>query len=86
MALVLKESSNATTIGEQTFGKGVAQDLILYKDGSALKYTNHKRYGSNKTNIDINQKGILPDHQITLNQNQRNKRRQDNQLEFAIKR
>jgi carboxyl-terminal processing protease len=43
MALVLSEYDRATLVGEQTFGKGTAQSLIDYNDGSSFKYTIYER-------------------------------------------
>ena len=39
LALTLQEVANATVIGTQTFGKGTAQEVITYWDGSILKLT-----------------------------------------------
>ncbi|MFA6024553.1 MAG: S41 family peptidase [Candidatus Gracilibacteria bacterium] len=39
LALTLQEVAGATVIGTQTFGKGSAQEIITYWDGSLLKLT-----------------------------------------------
>lgn len=39
LALTLQEAADVTVIGKQTFGKGSAQELITYWDGSILKMT-----------------------------------------------
>jgi len=52
MALGLREYQNAVLVGETTFGKGSAQDVILYTDGSGFKYTSyHRLSGKNKVSI-----------------------------------
>ncbi len=58
-ALVLRDKGGAYLIGEQTYGKGVVQQLIPFSDGSALKVTIAKWYSPKGTNI--NKVGIKPD-------------------------
>ena len=55
---ILKDYKRATVIGEKTYGKGVAQSIIPFKTGDALKVTIAK-YSTPK-NDDINKKGIEP--------------------------
>lgn len=55
----LQDHKAATIIGEQTFGKGVVQDLIPYSDGSALKLTIAAWFTPNGHSI--NKMGITPD-------------------------
>jgi carboxyl-terminal processing protease len=63
LALSLQEQRNATIVGTQTFGKGVAQELIQYWDGSALRVTVAQWLSGNHTSI--NGVGVTPDIQIT---------------------
>ncbi len=60
--LALRDQVDARVIGEQSFGKGVEQQLIPFSDGSALKVTVGKWYSPNGTNI--NKKGITPDQKV----------------------
>lgn len=62
-ALALRDSAGAYLIGEQSFGKGVVQQLIPFSDGSSLKVTVAKWYSPKGTNI--NETGIKPDKTVT---------------------
>lgn len=62
-ALALRDQAGAYIIGEQSFGKGVVQQLIPFSDGSALKVTVAKWYSPKGTNI--NETGIKPDEAVT---------------------
>lgn len=55
----LKDYGIATLVGKKSFGKGVAQELRTYKDGSLLKYTVSNWL--TPSGININKQGILPD-------------------------
>jgi carboxyl-terminal processing protease len=68
-------------VGEKSFGKGSAQQLFEYNDGSSLKFTIAKWY-SGKNGRTIDKVGIKPDFEIVLDEA---KFRQgiDNQLEYA---
>jgi carboxyl-terminal processing protease len=61
-ALALRDQVGARLIGEKTYGKGVVQQLISFRDGSTLKVTIAKWYSPKGTNID--QKGITPDQEV----------------------
>jgi carboxyl-terminal processing protease len=68
-------------VGKTSYGKGSAQQLYDYADGSSFKYTVAKWYsGKNKRSIDM--VGIKPDFEIELDVE---KYRQgiDNQMDFA---
>ncbi|USN57423.1 MAG: hypothetical protein H6766_03110 [Candidatus Peribacteria bacterium] len=78
LALVLQDYGIATLVGETTFGKGTAQSIIDYDDGSSFKYTVYERFSS-RSNTSINHQGVKPDYTITLDENY------DNQLEYAKK-
>ncbi|MFA5855455.1 MAG: S41 family peptidase [Candidatus Gracilibacteria bacterium] len=62
----LKETADTTVIGTQTFGKGSAQSLTDYWDGSAFKVTIAHWLSSGGTSIQG--VGITPD--ITIDENQ----------------
>ena len=63
-ALALRDNHAATIIGEQSYGKGVVQSIIPFKDGSELKVTIAKWYGPDDENI--NHVGITPNQKVTL--------------------
>lgn len=62
-ALALHDQHVATVIGEKSYGKGVVQSVIGFKDGSELKVTIAKWYSP--TGTSINKKGITPDQVVT---------------------
>jgi carboxyl-terminal processing protease len=63
-ASALHDNHKATIIGEKSFGKGVMQQPISFKDGSLLKVTIASWYRPNGQNI--NHKGITPDQVVKL--------------------
>lgn len=81
LALILQDHDKAVVVGETTFGKGTAQSLVDYADGSSFKYTIYERF-STKTNTSINYEGVTPDHIIILDED-RLDNGYDNQLEYA---
>lgn len=60
----LHDNHAAYLIGEKTYGKGVVQQLINFRDGSQLKVTVASWYRPNGQNI--NKKGITPDQLVKL--------------------
>lgn len=60
----LHDNKVATIIGEKSYGKGVVQQLIKFRDGSQLKVTIASWYRPNGQNI--NHKGITPDQKVEL--------------------
>lgn len=59
----LMEQANATVVGTQTFGKGTAQQIDTFWDGSVIKYTVAEWLTSEGNSIrDI---GITPDYKVT---------------------
>ena len=81
----LKDNGYAETVGETSYGKGVAQSIleVLGKDGSTviggLKLTTIKYYLPNGESI--NKVGITPDYKIKDNK----KTAKDEQLDYAVK-
>lgn len=60
----LRDNKAAYLIGEKSYGKGVVQQLISFRDGSQLKVTVASWYRPNGQNI--NKKGITPDKTVKL--------------------
>jgi carboxyl-terminal processing protease len=75
----LHDNKAAYLIGEKSYGKGVVQQLINFKDGSQLKVTVASWYRPNGQNI--NKKGISPDKTIKLSDDATADN--DNQLQAA---
>lgn len=63
LSLILQESGHATIIGTQTYGKGSAQEIITYWDGSLLKLTIAHWLSSKGTSIEG--VGLTPDILVT---------------------
>ncbi len=76
---VMKDYEAATIIGKKTFGKGIVQQIVDLKDGSAIKLTVSKYYLPNDENI--HGEGISPDIEV---ENDENTADADEQLEKAI--
>ena len=64
LAGALKDLDEATIVGTTTYGKGVIQELLTFKDGSGLKVTTHEYYTPNRNKI--NGIGIEPDEVVEL--------------------
>lgn len=77
----IKDYKAGVLVGEQTFGKGVVQDLFQLSDGSAVKLTIAKYYTPN--GICIDGTGITPDY-IIYNPEKFENSTEDVQLERAI--
>ncbi|MDD3593775.1 MAG: S41 family peptidase [Candidatus Gastranaerophilales bacterium] len=60
----LKDNGRATLVGEKTFGKGLVQEINRLPGGSGINITTQKYLTPNGT--DINKKGITPDIEIKL--------------------
>lgn len=82
----LKENGKATIVGENTFGKGVIQELITLSDGSGIKITTEEYYTPNRNKI--NKVGIKPDKEVALPETVESsynvERKDDTQLQEAI--
>jgi len=61
VSAALKDNGRAKVVGEQTFGKGVAQSVVSLSDGGQLRYVSFEWLTPDRTNIQ--KKGITPDIQ-----------------------
>jgi len=59
VSAALKDNGRAKVVGEQTFGKGVAQSVVSLSDGGQLRYVSFEWLTPDRTNIQ--KKGITPD-------------------------
>ncbi len=59
VSAALKDNHRALVVGEQTFGKGVAQSVVSLSDGGQLRYVSFEWLTPDRTNIQ--KKGITPD-------------------------
>ena len=86
LAGALKDLDEATIVGITTYGKGVIQELLSFKDGSGLKVTTHEYYTPNRNKI--NGIGIVPDVVVELPETVLSplyvERNEDTQLQKAI--
>lgn len=80
-ALALRDQIGARLVGEKSYGKGVVQQLIPFRDGSSLKVTIAKWYSPKGTNID--KKGITPDQEVKISEDDI-KNKNDTQLQAAL--
>ena len=78
MTGALQDNEKAIVIGNNTYGKGVIQELYSLKDGSGLKVTTSEYYTPNRNKI--NKIGITPDYEINLTKENDT----DEQLQKAI--
>ena len=60
----LKDLNEAKIVGTTTYGKGVIQELLSFRDGSGLKVTTHEYYTPNRNKI--NGVGIKPNELVEL--------------------
>lgn len=74
----------ATIVGEQTFGKGIVQNVINLADGSAIKLTTEHYYTPD--GVDLHGEGLTPDIEVELNEEcQKYTDDMDNQYAAAVK-
>jgi len=78
----LQQSKKATLIGKSTFGKGTAQKIFNFSDGSSLHLTIVKWLLPDGKNID-RENPILPDIEVSYT-NEDFEKGKDPQLEKAI--
>lgn len=78
LAGALKDNNRAKIVGTKTYGKGVIQELLRLKDGSAIKLTTEEYYTPNRTKI--NKVGIEPDELVENKKDEKT----DLQLQKAI--
>lgn len=71
----LKDNKRAVVIGRQTFGKALVQSVHTLADGSGLAVTVAHYYTPNGT--DLGHRGIQPDVEVRLNQQQQAQQRSD---------
>ena len=77
----LKDNKRAIIVGKKSFGKGLVQEINRLPGGSAMHITIQKYLTPNGT--DINKKGIKPDYEVDLTEEDVKKER-DPQLAKAI--
>ena len=86
LAGALKDLDEATIVGTNTYGKGVIQELLTFKDGSGLKVTVQEYYTPNRNKI--NGVGIQPDVVVELPEGAEShynlEEKDDTQLQKAI--
>ena len=77
----LKVNKNAVLVGKKSFGKGSIQEPVEFPDGGSLHVTVQKWLLPDKTWI--HQKGLNPDHEVTLDLDKFKNQQIDTQLEKA---
>ena len=86
LAGALKDYEKAKLVGENTYGKGVIQQLLSLPDGSGLKITSEEYLTPKKNKI--NETGIEPDEKIELPEDLKESlvidKEKDTQLQKAI--
>ena len=84
LTISLKENLNAKIVGEKSYGKGVIQEMNYLSNGDSYKYTTKSWLSPNGTWI--NDKGIIPDIEVKLNEEYYTNptKENDNQLQAAI--
>lgn len=86
LAGALKDLDEATVVGTTTYGKGVIQELLTFRDGSGLKVTVQEYYTPNRNKI--NGVGIEPNEIVELPESVISplyvEKDQDTQLQKAI--
>ena len=80
----LKDEYGAKVVGEATFGKGTVQELQTISSGDQYKITTKKWL--TPSGYWVNEKGIIPDIEISLNENYylNPTEENDNQLQKAL--
>ena len=78
----LKDHQKAQVVGVNTYGKGVIQNVFSLADGSVLKLTTAEYFTPNETQI--HKKGIVPDVEVQLVEEEKDQEEVDEQLEKAL--
>ena len=83
-AISLRENLGAVVVGETSYGKGTIQEYNYLSNGDMYKYTTKKWLSPNGNYI--NEKGVVPDIEISLDDTYNNDPtdENDNQLQTAI--
>lgn len=79
----LKDYGKATVVGTKTFGKGIVQSIMPLPDGSAVKFTIANYYTPN--GINIHKKGIEPDVEVKISDEQWKKAQTDEKADTQLK-
>lgn len=89
LAGALKDNKKAWLLGNKTYGKGVVQSVMEFKDGTGLKVTTSRYY--TPSGVCIQGKGIEPDYKVDMPEEYENfvisdiPRENDAQLQEAVK-
>lgn len=78
----LVDNKRAKLVGENTFGKGVIQEMKPLPTGDFLKLTVEEYLRPNGDKI--HKKGVKPDYEIKLDVKRYTEKKEDNQLEKAL--
>lgn len=82
----MRDYKKAILVGEQSFGKGIAQNLIPLQDGTAVKITTAHYY--TPSGFDLHGKGLTPDVEVKLDRELATKAvvtlEEDNQVQAAV--
>ena len=81
LAGAIKDFGAGKLVGTTTYGKGIVQDVLQLKDGSAVKITTRKYYSPSGNNIQGT--GIEPDVVVEFDADRYIEDHYDNQLEKA---
>ena len=79
----LKDYGKATVVGKKTYGKGIVQSIMPLPDGSAVKFTIANYYTPN--GINIHKKGIEPDVEVKISDEQWKKAQTDEKADTQLK-
>ncbi|MGC2872425.1 S41 family peptidase [Ihubacter sp. rT4E-8] len=79
VAAAIKDNKGGSLVGTTTFGKGIIQGTVEFKDGSAIKLTIQQYFSPNDKKI--HGIGIKPDYEVKMSK----KAKSDIQLEKALK-
>ena len=82
----LQDCGKAVVVGQQTYGKGIVQNIVRLNDGSAVKMTVAKYF--TPKGKDIHGVGIKPDVVVEMDEKTwakaREEEKQDTQLKKAM--